>query len=48
MGFLLSSSTAERLVATQPGFASRSLGSAKKMLFGTSTKDGVQFVIPVD
>lgn len=48
MGFLMSSSTAERVVADTSGYARRGVGSARKMLFGTSPQDGVQYLIPVD
>jgi len=48
MGFLMGSSTAERVVADTSGVTRRGVGGARKMLFGTSPQDGVQYLIPVD
>jgi len=48
LGFLMGSTTSERMVASGALSGRRAVGFARRMLFGTTPQDGVQYLIPVD
>lgn len=48
LGFLFGAASADRVIADNNGTSQQGYGNAKRMLFGTGPRNGVQYVIPVD